>query len=40
MVLIEIQLRREVQYVWAELVERMDRNLGTPVTTSPGSREG
>lgn len=28
-VLIEIQLRTEVQHVWAELVERMDRNLGT-----------
>ena len=26
---IEIQLRTEVQHVWAELVERLDRNYGT-----------
>jgi ppGpp synthetase/RelA/SpoT-type nucleotidyltranferase len=28
-VLIEVQLRTEVQHTWAELVERLDRSLGT-----------
>jgi len=28
-VLIEIQLRTELQHTWAELVERLDRSLGT-----------
>ena len=28
-VLIEIQLRTEIQHTWAELVERLDRSLGT-----------
>ena len=28
-VLIEIQLRTEIQHIWAELVERLDRSLGT-----------
>lgn len=32
-VLIEIQLRTEVQHVWAELVERLDRNYGTRLKT-------
>ena len=28
-VLIEIQLRTEIQHTWAELVQRLDRSLGT-----------
>lgn len=38
-VLIEIQLRTEIQHTWAELVERLDRSLGTRLKTGQADPE-
>jgi len=38
-VLIEIQLRTELQHRWAELVEQFDRRRGTDLKTGRGSEE-